>query len=122
MPSDLDPSNILRNDILAQLRSTARPVSTRTLRMRAAPVPVAGTTLRRPPLDQQVYRTLARLRATGIVASIPTCGRSVLWQLTAKGAAADEIAHLEALLTVQVPDANQPARPAGRTAGTGDNP
>ncbi|VBA61501.1 hypothetical protein [Mycobacterium attenuatum] len=97
MPSPRGVSSVLRDDVLAQLRSARRPLTTRTLRMRAAPVAVPGTSVRRPPLDQQVYRALARLRAAGMVTSIPACGRSVLWQLTEKGSAAAEIDALEAL-------------------------
>ena len=105
-------SHMLRDDVLAQLRSARRPLSTRTLRMRAAPVRVPGTILRRPPLDQQVYRALAALRAAGVVTSTPACGRSVLWQLTEKGCAAAEIESLEALFAAPPATLRTPARPS----------
>lgn len=122
MPSDLDLAVMLRHDILAQLRSASRPLSTRTLRMRAAPVPVAGTTVRRPPLDPQIYRSLARLRAAGLVTSITTGGRSVLWQLTPKGAAGDEIAELEALLAATAHNCPRPLRPTPHPGLPGEPP
>ena len=120
MPSCHSISHMLRDDVLAQLRSARRPLSTRTLRMRAAPVRVPGTTLQRPPLDQQIYRALAALRAAGLVTSTPACGRSVLWQLTEKGCAADEIEMLKALFASPPASLRTPARPGAQA--TQDNP
>jgi hypothetical protein len=120
VPSSQGVSHVLRDDVLAQLRLARRPLSTRTLRTRAAPVPVAGTSLRRPPLDQQVYRALARLRAAGLVTSIPACGRSMLWQLTEKGSAAAEIEVLEALFAAPPATLRTPARPGAQPRQ--DNP
>lgn len=107
MPSRHPTHQMLRDDLLAQLRSTAKPVTTRRLQAVAAPLPFAGLNGRWRPLREHVYRELRRMQADSLVEPIPTCGREVSWQLTPTGAAAAEIDMLRALF-------DQPAR-SGRS-------
>ncbi|MDO3101041.1 hypothetical protein P5V93_24300 [Mycobacteroides abscessus subsp. abscessus] len=97
MPSRHRTHQMLRDDLLAQLRAAAKPVTTRRLRASASPLPFAGLNGRWRPLREHVYRELRRMQADALVTPIPTCGREVSWQLTPSGAATDEIALLRDL-------------------------
>lgn len=95
MPS---PRNqMLRDDLLAQLRSANKPLTTRRLRAAAAPIPVDGFTIRAAPLREHIYRVLQQMRADDLVESIATCGRDLTWRLTTHGAAREEIDTLTTL-------------------------
>ncbi len=101
MPSNIARTQMLRDDILAQLRSATAPLTTRRLRAGAAPVPIDGFTIRAAPLREHVYRVLRQMRADRLVEPVPTCGRDLAWRLTESGAAKDEIAALTELFALQ---------------------
>lgn len=87
----------LRDDLLAQLRTTRRPMSTSELREKAATHPLrAGSAVTVAPLQEQVYRALCVLRAHGKVEQHRSQGRIVTWVALADTEADDEIADLEA--------------------------
>lgn len=100
MPSSSPRTQMLRDDLLAQLRSARKPLTTRRLRAGAAPIPVDGFTVRAAPLREHVYRVLRQMQADNLVEPIATCGRDLAWQLTPQGAARDEIDSLTALLAL----------------------
>lgn len=100
MPSAIPRNQMLRDDILAQLRSATTPLTTRRLRVAAAPVPVDGFTVRAAPLREHVYRVLQQMRADRLVEPVPTCGRDLAWRLTDSGAAKDEITSLRELFAL----------------------
>lgn len=103
-----NPRNqMLRDDLLAQLRSANKPLTTRRLRAGAAPIPVDGFTIRSAPLREHVYRVLQQMRADNLVEPIATCGRDLTWRLTTHGAARQEIDALTALFAH--PAAPQPS-------------
>ena len=86
---------MLRDDLLAQLRSAPRPLSTAQLLAHAPDVPVSGARQRFAPLREQIYRALCALERGGLVTRVDAEGRSLHW--TASPTAADrEIAALEA--------------------------
>lgn len=107
MPSRHRVHQMLRDDLLAQLRGTSKALTTRHLRAGAAPLPSPGLNGRWRPLREHVYRELRRMEIDALVIAIPTCGREVSWQLTDLGAAEDEIESLRDLF-------NQPCA-MGRT-------
>ena len=110
MPSAIPRNQMLRDDILAQLRSATTPLTTRRLRVAAAPVPIDGLAGRAAPLREHVYRVLQQMRADRLVEPVPTCGRDLAWRLTDSGAAKDEISSLRelfALAPVQSPGIGQ---------------
>lgn len=87
---------ILRDDLLAQLRTAGHPLSTTQLLAEAPDVPVAGTRQRFAPLREQIYRALCALERAGLIARISSDGRCLNW--SASPTAADrEIAALEAV-------------------------
>lgn len=98
MPNRTRRIAMLRDDILAQLRAAAGPLSTSHLRCHAAKVPVPGATGLFAPLQEQVFRTLRGLMRDQLVSRTAAGGREVTWALTAAGAAAEEIAALEHVL------------------------
>ena len=100
MPSAIPRNQMLRDDILAQLRSATTPLTTRRLRAAAAPVSIDGFTVRAAPLREHVYRVLQQMRADRLVEPVPTCGRDLAWRLTEHGAAKDEIASLAELFAL----------------------
>lgn len=108
MPNTQRISEIIRNDVLAQLRTTDRPMTTEHIRRGSGRIPVPGTNVQRQPILEQVYRVLRRLRDEEQVVSIATPGRNLQWLITDKGAAAEEIAALNALLAA--PTAEEPVR------------
>jgi hypothetical protein len=88
----------LRDDILAQMRTARRPLTTTQLRENAASLPVRpGARTQLAPPQEQVYRALCQLRAQGKVRQHPTPGRDVAWVIV-RGEDDDEIARLEAAL------------------------
>jgi len=93
--------DMLRDDILAQLRAAAGPLSTSHLRCHATKVPVPGATGLFAPLQEQVFRTLRGLMRDQLVFRAAAGGHEVTWALTAAGAAAEEIAALERVLHLQ---------------------
>lgn len=97
MPSRHRVHQMLRDDLLAQLRCTAKALTTRHLRAGAAPLPSPELNGRWRPLREHVYRELRRMELDALVVAIPTCGREVSWQLTALGAAGAEIEMLRVL-------------------------
>jgi hypothetical protein len=101
-------NEVLRDDILAQLRTARRPMSTTELREKA-PTQLFGPngTRRFPPLQEQVYRALCRLRSEGKVDQHCARGRIVTWVAVA-GDADDEIADLEASFQAS-PTADDPS-------------
>lgn len=100
MPSPSPRSQMLRDDLLAQLRAANKPLTTRRLREFAAPIPVEGFTVRAAPLREHVYRALQQMRAENLVEPIPSCGRDLAWQLTTHGAARQEIDTLNAVFAL----------------------
>jgi hypothetical protein len=95
VPNPAPASSILRDDLLAQLRSASHPLSTAQLLAQAPDVPVRGTGQRFAPLREQIYRALCALERGGLVTRVGAEGRSLNW--TASPTTADgEIAALEA--------------------------
>lgn len=88
----------LRDDIVAQLRTARRPMTTTQLREKAPRLPLrrGGPTVLAPP-QEQIYRALCQLRSQGMVRQHPTPGRDAAWVIV-PGEADDEIARLEAAL------------------------
>lgn len=108
MPDHLSPSQILRDDIMAQLRTAGRPMTATELRKNAPRVPTMGATRLLAPLQEQVYRVLRGLAHDGLVTRTSLGRRNVTWTTT-RGEADHEIAALEAALSIgidrQRPDA-----------------
>lgn len=100
MPSRTGVGQMLRDDLLAQLRSTSSPQTTRRLRHAASLIPAPGFKGHWQPLREQVYRALRLMQHDGLVEQIATCGREVAWKLTDKGAARQEIENLTALFAL----------------------
>lgn len=95
MPNPAPATSLLRADLLAQLRSAPRPLSTTQLLAQAPDVPVRGARQRFAPLREQIYRALCALERGGLVTRVNAEGRCQHW--TASPTAADrEIAALEA--------------------------
>lgn len=94
----------LRDDILAQLRTARRPMSTSELRAHAPHLPLrpgGGPLL--APLQEQVYRALCVMSRHGKVAQHQSRGRTVTWLATHDGDDDEEIADLEAAFHQQLP-------------------
>lgn len=98
MPNITAATRILRDDLLAQLRSAQRPLTTAQLREHAPAVPVTGAAAARPPIQEQIYRVLCALERQGLINRGATQGREVTW-LPAPNPADREIAALEAAFT-----------------------
>lgn len=108
MPSGTGVGQMLRDDLLAQLRSSTSPLTTRRLRHAASLIPAPGFKGHWQPLREQVYRALRHMQHDGLVEQLATCGREVAWKLTDKGAARQEIEYLTTLFTLpQVPDSRR---------------
>jgi hypothetical protein len=89
----------LRDDLLAQLRTARRPMSTSELRDNAPTYPLwAGSAVTVAPLQEQVYRALCVLRVHGKVEQHRSQGRTVRWMAVTDTDADAEIADLEAAL------------------------
>lgn len=102
MPNPAPAASVLRDDLLAQLRSAARPLSTTQLLSQAPDVPVRGARQRFAPLREQIYRALCALERGGLVTRVNVEGRSQHW--TASPTVADrEIAALEAAFQASHP-------------------
>ncbi|GBE68263.1 hypothetical protein MFM001_47250 [Mycobacterium sp. MFM001] len=102
----------LRDDILAQLRTARRPMSTSELRAHAPHLPLrpgGGPLL--APLQEQVYRALCVLRRQGKVAQHQSRGRIVTWVATHDADEDDEIADLEAAFHQQLLAPSDPVSP-----------
>jgi hypothetical protein len=108
----------LRDDLLAQLRTARRPMSTTELRDNAPTQPIrAGSAVTVDPLQEQVYRALCVLRAHGKVEQHRSQGRIVTWVAVADTDADDEVADLEAAFHASpVPGGGQPPADAQRNA------
>lgn len=102
MPNITAATRILRDDLLAQLRSAQRPLTTAQLRERAPAVPVTGTAAARPPIQEQIYRVLCTLERRRLIIRGTAQGREVTW-LPAPNPADREIAALEAAFTDSTP-------------------
>ncbi|MDO3240996.1 hypothetical protein P5W04_12790 [Mycobacteroides abscessus subsp. abscessus] len=88
-------NTMLRDDILAQLRTAAQPRSTSELRANAPAQPLQpGGTEHYPPLQERVYRALLKLHADGKIIKHPARGRIVTWS-AARSCDDDEIDRLE---------------------------
>lgn len=86
---------VLRDDILAQLRTAGGPLSTTELRSHAPTQPLQpGGHPHYPPLQERVYRALLKLHADGKIIKHPARGRIVTWS-AARGIDDDEIDRLE---------------------------
>jgi hypothetical protein len=73
-------NTILRDDLLAQLRAAARPMSTSELRSNAPGLPLwPGASRRYPPAQERIYRALCRLADARKVIRHPSRGRTVTW-------------------------------------------
>ncbi|MGV7254601.1 hypothetical protein PJI20_10030 [Mycobacterium kansasii] len=107
MPSRAYSIQMLRDDLLAQMRSAQRPLCTSELRENAGRLPVPGAARAFPPIREQIYRVMCGLENDGLVTRASTSGRAATWALTPAGAATDEIAALENALRLPA------ARPAG---------
>ncbi|MBV0920286.1 hypothetical protein KC238_23805 [Mycobacteroides chelonae] len=71
---------ILRDDLLAQLRSAGRPMSTTELRTNAPQQPLApGAQRSYPPTQERIYRALCRLVHSNKVVRHVAVGRVVTW-------------------------------------------
>ncbi|MEB3980147.1 hypothetical protein OQ968_02590 [Mycobacterium sp. 663a-19] len=111
MPNPARASSILRDDLLAQLRSASGPLSTAQLLAQAPDVPVRGARQRLAPLREQIYRALCALERGGLVTRVGAEGRSLNW--TASPTPADrEIAALEAAFHAPSPIGSRAAAPA----------
>ena len=93
-------AQILRKDLLAQLRAAGCSLTTLQLRGQASRVPVPGAAVALPPLREQVYRVLRALQRDGLVTrgrAFATVGDGgqVAWS-AAPSPADGEIAALEA--------------------------
>lgn len=64
---DRHSAQILRDDIMAQLRVAGRPVTTTELRTNAPKVPTRGAIHLLAPLQEQIYRVLRALVHDGLV-------------------------------------------------------
>jgi hypothetical protein len=108
----------LRDDLLAQLRTARRPMSTTELRDNAPTQPIrAGSAVIVAPLQEQVYRALCVLRVHGKVEQHRSQGRIVTWVAVADTDADDEIADLEAAFQASpVPGGGQPPADPQRIA------
>ena len=108
----------LRDDLLAQLRTARRPMSTSELRDKAPTQPLrAGSAVTVAPLQEQVYRALCVLRVHGKVEQHRSQGRTVSWVAAADTDADDEIADLEAAFQASpVPGGGQSAADPQRIA------
>ena len=108
MPNPAPASSMLRDDLLAQLRSAPRPLSTAQLLAHAPDVPVSGARQRFAPLREQIYRALCALERGGLATRVDAEGRSLHW--TASPTAADrEIAALEAAFHAPSPHRSRAA-------------
>lgn len=111
MPNLAPASSILRDDLLAQLRSASGPLSTAQLLAQAPDVPVRGARRRFAPLREQIYRALCALERGGLVTRVGAEGRSLNW--TASPTPADrEIAALEAAFHAPSPIGSCATAPA----------
>jgi len=99
VPDQLSASQILRDDIMAQLRVAGRPMTTTELRKNAPKVPTKGAAHLLAPLQEQIYRVLRGLVHDGLVTRTTPGGRTVTWT-TSRGQADHEIAGLEAALSL----------------------
>lgn len=115
MPKYSPAARILRDDLLAQLRTARRPLSTSELRGHAPRVPVPRIAYPVAPISEQIYRILCSLNKDGLVTRAGTSGRAVTW--TAKPTSADsEIASLEAALALGADIEHQPLTTVERAA------
>jgi hypothetical protein len=92
---------MLRDDILAQLRAAGRPLTTTELRKNAPKVPTRGATHLLAPLQEQIYRVLRGLVHDGLVTRTASGRRTITWTTT-PGQADDEIAALQAALSISI--------------------
>jgi Fe2+ or Zn2+ uptake regulation protein len=99
VPNPAPATTLLRDDLLAQLRSAPRPLSTTHLLANAPDVPVRGARQRFAPLREQIYRALCTLERGGLITRVDAEGRSQHW--TASPTDADhEIAALESAFSI----------------------
>jgi hypothetical protein len=98
VPNSTAATQVLRDDLLAQVRTTQRPLTTAQLRHRAPSVPIAGIAVAVFPIREQVYRVLCALERKGLVIRGRAGSREVTWS-AAPTHADSEIAALEAALT-----------------------
>lgn len=108
-------TQILRNDIMAQLRAAGGPMTTTELRKNAPTVPTRGATRLLAPLQEQIYRVLRGLVHDGLVTRTARGGRTVTWTTT-PGQADHEIAALEAALSISIDHQRPNAVPTGPVA------
>lgn len=87
---------MLSDDLLAQLRTARRAMSTTELRDNAPRQPLRpGSVSLYPPLQERVYRALRRLAASGSIICHTTAGRTVTWSAACNPTVAGEIAWLK---------------------------
>lgn len=111
MPDHPSATQILRDDIMAQLRAAGRPMTTTELRTNAPKVPTRGAIHLLAPLQEQIYRVLRALVHDGLVTRTTPGGRIASWT-TIPGQTDHEIAALEATLSTSI---NQPRPDAAST-------
>lgn len=111
MPNPAPASSILRDDLLAQLRSASGSLSTAQLLAQAPDVPVRGTRQRFAPLREQIYRALCALERGGLVTRVGAEGRSLNW-IASPTPADGEIAALEAAFHARSLIGSRAAAPA----------
>lgn len=102
MPSPSAASRLLRNDLLAQLRTAGTGLSTTHLRQHAPRCALPGTSAALPPVQEQIYRVLRQLTKDGLIKASTAHGRTVSW-IALPSAADDEIRALEAAFASTVP-------------------
>jgi hypothetical protein len=109
-------NQMLRDDILAQLRTARRPMSTSELCAYAPALPPRpGASVRLRPPHEHVYRALRRLCAEGAVTRHNASGRAVSWVAT-NDICDREIAELESAYHAEA--ATPPATPVATPAET----
>ncbi len=110
MPNISAATRILGDDLLAQLRTAQRPLTTAQLRQHAPAVPVAGARAALAPVHEQVYRVLCGLERQRLVVRSKAEGRQVSWSYL-PNTADHEIASLTAAFTES--ETTQPAQREG---------
>jgi len=115
VPDYPSATQILRDDIMAQLRAAGRPMTTTELRKNAPKVPTRGATQLLAPLQEHIYRVLRGLVHEGLVTRSTLGRRTVTWSTT-PGQAEHEIAALEAALSISIDQPRPNAAPTDPVA------
>lgn len=97
MPKYSPAARLLREDLLAQLRTARRPLSTSELHEHAPRVPTPHADCLVTPSGEQIYRVLCSLQTDGLLTHGGRSGRAVPWTVkptaTVDHAACPEVHH-----------------------------